>query len=74
MTQEILRERLDEFNLVDDSDLDAAWRMLARQAHTLAEGAGAAALAALLKLEERPVKTAIILSGGNADERELASL
>lgn len=74
MTQRILRRRLDDFLLVSDDQIDDARRMLARLAHTLAEGAGAAALAGLLADSQRPEFAAIIVSGGNADEHEIATL
>ncbi|WP_278259052.1 pyridoxal-phosphate dependent enzyme [Nocardioides convexus] len=48
LPQRILRGRLDDFVLVLDDAIDAAARLLATRAHTLAEGAGAAALAGLL--------------------------
>lgn len=74
MTQPILWDRLDDFLLVDDDAIDEALRLLATHAHTLAEGAGAAALAGLLADPRRPAWCAVIVSGGNADARELASL
>lgn len=73
-TQHVLRERLDDFILVDDLEIDSAMRVLASHAHTLAEGAGAAALAGLLAQDDSPSRCAVILSGGNADSREIASL
>ncbi len=74
LPQRILRERLDDFLLVTESELDAARILLATHAHTLAEGAGAAALAGLLADPHRPQRCAVIVTGGNADDRELASL
>ncbi len=74
LPQQVLRDRLDRFLLVDDADIDHARRLLATHAHTLAEGAGAAAMAGLLADEERPAFCAAIVSGGNADSRELADL
>ncbi len=74
MTQAILRDRLDDFILVDDDAIDAARRLLATHAHTLAEAAGAAALAGLLADPTRPANCAVIVSGGNADADELATL
>lgn len=73
-TQAVLRARLDDFLLVDDDEIDAARRLLATHAHTLAEGAGAAALAGLLADPNRPASCAAIVSGGNADAHELATL
>lgn len=74
LPQAVLRERLDEFLLVDDQAIDGARGLLARHAHTLAEGAGAAALAGLLADPARPGFCAVVVTGGNADERELATL
>ncbi len=74
LTQEILRERLDDFVLIEDDAIDAAMRLLATHAHTLAEGAGAAGLAGILADEARPAVCGAIVSGGNADARELAVL
>lgn len=74
LPQRILRERLDDFLLVEDELIDRARRLLARFAHTLAEGAGAAGLAGLLADPRRPERCLAVVSGGNADERELASL
>lgn len=74
LTQEVLWDALDDFILVDDDAIDAARRLLATTAHTLAEGAGAAALAGLLADPDRPERCGVIISGGNADPRELATL
>ncbi|WP_445255663.1 threonine ammonia-lyase [Nocardioides aurantiacus] len=65
---------LDEFVLVSDDEIDAAARVLATDAHTLAEGAGAAALAALLARPAAPAVSAVVVSGGNASLDELAAL
>ena len=74
-TQEILRGRLDDFVLVEDDAIDAAARLLATCAHTLAEGAGAASLAgavAARDLDEGPV--AVVCTGANASADEIARL
>lgn len=57
---------------VDDDEIQAAMRHLYTDTHNVAEGAGAAALAALLQEREqiRGRRVAVILSGGNVD-REL---
>ena len=54
---------------VSDDEIAEAMRILYRDTHNLAEGAGAAALAALLKEKDktRGKKAGIILSGGNVD-------
>jgi len=67
--QRILQARLDDFRLVDDDAVDGARRLLAGHAHTLAEGAGAAALAGLLDDPARPERCAVVVSGGNAGPR-----
>lgn len=76
LPQAILRERLDDFLLVSDDQIDAAARLLATHAHTLAEGAGAASLAGLLADPNRPVgaRLGVIVSGGNASPDEIARL
>jgi threonine dehydratase len=68
---------LADFVVVDDDAIDAARRRLATHAHTLAEGAGAAALAAVLHRGPRPGpsgKVAVICTGGNACPKELGDL
>jgi threonine dehydratase len=54
---------------VDESEIRAAMRDLFSATHNVAEGAGAAALAALMKERERMQgrRVAVILSGGNVD-------
>jgi len=75
-TLPVLRDRLDDFVLVTDDQIDAAARLLATHAHTLAEGAGAAALAGLLahpsRLAGGPV--GVPCTGGNASAEEIARL
>jgi threonine dehydratase len=74
--QQILRTFLEDFLLVTDDQIADAQRMLATKAHTLAEGAGAAGLAAVLThpayFEGREI--AIVCTGGNASPAELALL
>jgi threonine dehydratase len=53
---------------VSDDEVKAAMRELYRCTHNVAEGAGAAALAGLLKDGERKgARFAVVLSGGNVD-------
>ncbi|KAB2811752.1 pyridoxal-phosphate dependent enzyme [Pimelobacter simplex] len=74
-TQEVLRARLDDFVLVDDAAIDDAARLLATCAHTLAEGAGAAALAGARAAHEWPAgPVAVMCTGGNASVDEIARL
>lgn len=72
-TQAIMRVGLHDFVLVDDHAIDQARALLATCAHTLAEGAGAAALAGARELGVGK-KIGIIVSGGNATAHELATL
>jgi len=67
LPQAIMRDYLDDFLLVKDEEIYAAIRILIEKAHTLAEGAGAAALAGALKVKDdiQGKKVAIVVSGGN---------
>ena len=76
LPQQILRDRLADFLLVTDDQIGAAQRLLATRAHTLAEGAGAAGLAAVLSRPDlfKGKRIAIVCTGGNASTVELAAL
>lgn len=75
LPQSVLAGRLDDFVLVSDDQISAGARLMATHAHTLAESAGAAALAGLLTLPALPYKTsAVICTGGNASAEEIAEL
>lgn len=66
---------LTDFVLVSDEQIHAAAGLLATHAHTLAEGAGAAALAAVLSDDRfRGRRVAVVCTGGNATPAELARL
>ncbi len=73
MTLEIMRRLVREMVLVSDAELEEAIRILLRLTHNLAEGAGAAATAAALRLRDQLAgKTVVgVLSGGNLDLRDL---
>ncbi len=66
-TQRIMRDVLNDFILVDDREIDEAILLLLEHTHNLAEGAGAASLAAALKIRDRLVgkKVVLIMTGGN---------
>jgi threonine dehydratase len=66
-SQRIMRKYLDDFLLVDDEDIKKAIRLLLEHTHNLAEGAGAAPLAAALQIRERLAgkKVVLVMSGGN---------
>jgi threonine dehydratase len=85
MTNKILWELLDDFVLVSDKEINDAIRLLAEHAKQVAEGAGAASLAAALKLQGhkrgssptvreglRGQKVVGILTGGNIPLERLA--
>ncbi|MGD2142722.1 MAG: threonine/serine dehydratase [Candidatus Bathyarchaeota archaeon] len=67
LTVSIMRGLLDDFVLVSDKEIKDAIRLYVEKAHTIAEGAGAASLAAGYKIRKRlkRKKVALILSGGN---------
>ncbi len=68
LPQRILREHLDDFVLVSDDDLYRAMRVLLVEGHLVAEGAGAAPLAAATKLRGQLAGKTVVcwVSGGNA--------
>jgi threonine dehydratase len=76
LPQRLLRGALKHFVLVTDDQITAAQRLLATHAHILAEGAGAAPLAAVVArpdlFEGRRIAT--VCTGGNAGPAELATL
>jgi threonine dehydratase len=76
MTNRILWELLSDFVLVTDTAINDAIKLLARHAKQLAEGAGAASLAAALKLSDslRGKKVVGIVSGGNLPLERFAAL
>ena len=61
---------------VTDTQIAEAMRLYFRAAHTIAEGAGAASLAALLSEKDRMrgKRAGVILSGGNIDMAKFASV
>ncbi|HZS44150.1 MAG TPA: threonine/serine dehydratase [Blastocatellia bacterium] len=67
LTLGILWEMLDDFILVNDQEINGAIRLLAQHGKQVAEGAGAASLAAAVKLRDslRGKKVVGVLSGGN---------
>lgn len=74
MPQQVIWDRLDDFILVDDDEMRVAIRHYLEKAKTLAEPAGAAPLAAALKVRDQiqGQKIALILSGGNISPAELS--
>ena len=76
LPQAIMRDLLDDYVLVSDGEMRAAIRLLLEKAHTLAEGAGAAPLAAALQLREQLAgrRVALVISGGNLSMTQLQEI
>jgi threonine dehydratase len=76
LTLPIVQEMVSEIILVDESHIEQAVNAYLTLQKTMAEGAGAAGLAAMLAKPERFYgrKVALILCGGNIDPRILASI
>jgi threonine dehydratase len=76
LPQRVLRELLADFVLVTDGQIAEAQRLMAGNAHTLAEGAGAAGLAGVMARPDlfAGKRVGVVCTGGNADAAELAAL
>ncbi|TMC39866.1 MAG: pyridoxal-phosphate dependent enzyme, partial [Chloroflexi bacterium] len=76
LPQRIMRRLLDDFVLVSDDEIDAATAVMIEKTRTLVEAAGAAALAAALKLRGKLQgrSIALICSGGNISPAQLKAL
>jgi threonine dehydratase len=76
LTLPLVSRYVDEIVTVDDEEIASAILMLLEHEKTLAEGAGAAALAALLqsKTNLRSRRTVVLVSGGNIDVTLLAKI
>jgi threonine dehydratase len=76
LPQQLMRAHLADFHLVTEAQIGAAQRLLASHAHTLAEGGGAAALAAVLARPDEFAgrRVAVVCTGGNASAAEIAAL
>ncbi len=73
LPQQIIRGRLDDFVLVSEDDIRRAVGLLLEKAHTLAEGAGAAATAGAVKQRKTlsGKKVAVMVSGANITAHQL---
>jgi threonine dehydratase len=69
----ILRSLIDDFVLVSEEEMRHAIKSYLEHCHTVAEGAGAASLAAAVKLKDqlKGKKVVLVLSGGNITLDEL---
>lgn len=76
LTQALIEKHVDDLVLVDEGDIEHAIVLLLEIEKTLVEGAGAAALAALIKFPERlrGKKVGLVLGGGNIDPMLLAAI
>jgi threonine dehydratase len=76
LTQQIMRELLDDFVLVSEEALKDATRLMIEKTRNLVEPAGAASLAAVLSQADRFAgrQVALICSGGNISPAQLAAL
>jgi threonine dehydratase len=76
VTTGILEKIVDEILLVPERDIETAVSLLLQIEKTVAEGAGATGLAALLRHPERLKgrKVGLIVSGGNIDTRMIATI
>jgi threonine dehydratase len=73
LPQRIMWKSLDDFALVSDDEIRAAQKTMIETTRNLVEAAGAAPLAAALKLRKRLAgkRVALVLSGGNATREQL---
>jgi threonine dehydratase len=69
-----MMEQLDDFVLVSEEEICAAIRCYAQTIHQLAEGAGAAPLAAALRMQDELAgkRVGLVLTGSNIDNNVLA--
>lgn len=76
LPQSIMREWLDDFILVSEDEMREAMRLLIEHTRNLPEAAGAASLAAALKLQASLAgkNVALVLSGGNITLDQLRDL
>jgi threonine dehydratase len=73
LPQEIMREGLHDFLLLSEAEIMQGMVWMIERAHTLAEGAGAAALAGAYRMREelRGKKVGVVCSGGNTSLEHL---
>lgn len=76
ITTGIVRKLVDDIVLVSDDEMERAVSMLINIEKTVAEGAGAAGLAAVMAAPERfrGANVGLVLTGGNIDTRLIASV
>lgn len=76
LTQAIVAELVEEILLVGEEAIESAVHTLAEQQKLVAEGAGAAGVAALQRYRERFAgqRVAVVIGGGNIDARLLSAV
>jgi threonine dehydratase len=76
LTTAVVRERVDDILLVSETNIERAINAYLTLQRTIAEGAGAAGLAALLSEPERFAgkRVGLVLCGGNIDPRLLSKI
>ena len=76
LTLDIMRQHMDDALLVSEDEMRQAAAMIMQHTHNLAEGAGAATVAAALKHADRFAgkKVVAVLSGGNLDLKQLPQI
>lgn len=76
ITLSLIRKYVDDIVLVDDEEISQAILMLLERTKVVSEGAGAAALAAVLhgKLKLNGLSTVTLVSGGNIDVNILSTI
>ncbi|HSR72269.1 MAG TPA: pyridoxal-phosphate dependent enzyme, partial [Kiloniellales bacterium] len=76
LTREIIERLVEEIVLVDEPSIESAVHLLVEDQSLVAEGAGAAGIAALLAERERFAgrKVGVVIGGGNIDVRLLSAV
>lgn len=76
ITSEILKALVDDVLLVDEVDIETAVQTLVAQQKLVAEGAGAAGIAALMRHPEvfKNRAVGVVICGGNIDRRMLSTV
>ncbi len=76
LTQDILQDHLSDFILVSEEDMVQAILLIMELVRNMVEEAGAASLAAALKIKNRlnGKKVAVVLTGGNISMGRLQQL
>ena len=69
----IMKDRITDVVLLSEEEILQGIRLAIETTHNLAEGAGAARIAAALKIKDRLAgkKVALVMSGGNLDHEHL---